>query len=59
MCGVFKGQVFTDTTLTIPTVTRFNIGDRFDGARTWNGHIAAIRYYKKRLPNAKLVQLTV
>jgi hypothetical protein len=23
-----------------------------------NGHIAAIRYYKKRLPNAKLVTLT-
>jgi hypothetical protein len=58
MCGVFKGQVFTDTTLTIPTVTRFNIGDRFDGARTWNGHIASLRYYRKRLPNAKLVTLT-
>jgi hypothetical protein len=24
-----------------------------------NGHIASLRYYRKRLPNAKLVQLTV
>jgi hypothetical protein len=41
--------------------TILNIGRRsaFGGANYLNGHIAAIRYYKKRLPNAKLAQLTV
>ena len=31
----------------------------YDPGSQFNGHFAAIRYYKKRLPNAKLVQLTV
>jgi hypothetical protein len=40
--------------------TILNIGRRsdFGGAAYLNGHIAAIRYYKKRLSNAKLVTLT-
>jgi hypothetical protein len=57
--GSLGGSITTDSTGTIPSPDRMFIGDRFDGARTWNGHIAAIRYYKKRLPNAKLAQLTV
>jgi hypothetical protein len=40
-------------------VDRLIIGNRPDGSRNLNGHIAAIRYYKKRLPDAKLAQLTV
>jgi hypothetical protein len=40
--------------------TSLSIGSRGNGASAFlNGHIAAIRYYKKRLPNAKLAQLTV
>ena len=41
--------------------TILNIGRRsdFGGANYLNGHIAAIRYYKKRLPNAKIQALTV
>jgi hypothetical protein len=40
--------------------TSLSIGSRGNGASLFlNGHIAAIRYYKKRLPNAKLQALTV
>jgi hypothetical protein len=40
--------------------TSLSIGSRGNGASFFlNGHIAAIRYYKKRLPNAKLQALTV
>ena len=49
--------VGTDTTVTMPNPTSMRIGGN-DGANVLNGHIAAIRYYKKRLPNAKLVTLT-
>jgi hypothetical protein len=39
--------------------TSLSIGSRGNGASVFlNGHIAAIRYYKKRLPDAKLAQLT-
>jgi hypothetical protein len=39
--------------------TSLSIGSRGNGASAFlNGHIAAIRYYKKRLPDAKLVTLT-
>lgn len=58
MGGVFKGQLYTDTTITIPPVNQLHIGNRFDGARPWNGHIARIQYFRKRLPNAKLQTLT-
>jgi hypothetical protein len=48
------------TSALIPTVDRLTIGNvAFAGQAFYlNGHIAAIRYYKKRLPNAKLVTLT-
>ena len=39
-------------------INRLNIGSQND-TELINGHIAAIRYYKKRLPNAKLQALTV
>ena len=49
--------VGTDNSGTIPTPTAMRIGSRDDGLQI-NGHLAAVRYYKKRLPNAKLAQLT-
>jgi hypothetical protein len=48
----------TDNNGTMPFPTVMRIGGRDDGLQL-NGHLASIRYYKKRLPNAKLVQLTV
>jgi hypothetical protein len=50
--------VGTDTSGTVPSPTAMRIGARDDGLQI-NGHLAAVRYYKKRLPNAKLAQLTV
>jgi len=57
--GSFNGNLITDTTVSLPAVDRMFIGNRVDGTRTWNGHIAYIRYYKKRLPDAKLQSLTL
>jgi hypothetical protein len=47
----------TDTSGTIPTVDRMRIGAG-QGGNTMCGCVASLRYYKKRLPNAKLAQLT-
>lgn len=52
------GAAVTDTSGTLPTVDRMRIGAG-QGGNTMCGHIAAIRYYKKRLSNAKLQSLTV
>jgi hypothetical protein len=51
----------SDTSALIPTVDRLTIGNVAVAGQAFylNGTIAAIRYYKKRLPNAKLAQLTV
>jgi hypothetical protein len=49
--------VGTDTSGTMPSPTAMHIGMR-DGAIQINGHLAAVRCYKKRLPNAKLQALT-
>jgi len=43
-----------DTSVTMPV----SISQAFIGASALTGHIASIRYYKKRLPNAKLQALT-
>jgi hypothetical protein len=42
-----------------PLNPALNIGYSGVASTYINGHIAAIRYYKKRLPNAKLQALTV
>lgn len=47
----------TDTSGTMPSPTIMHIGNR-EGSLQINGHLAAIRYYKLRLPNAKLQALT-
>jgi hypothetical protein len=49
--------VGTDTSGTLPSPTTMQIGNR-DGTLQINGHLASIRYYKKRLPDAKLQALT-
>jgi hypothetical protein len=54
--------VGSDTSANMPiALTALNIGGPRSGVsgNHLNGTIAAIRYYKKRLPNAKLAQLTV
>jgi hypothetical protein len=49
-----------DTSVVVPTnLTRLNIGSvSLASAEFANGHIAAIRYFRKRLPDAKLQSLT-
>jgi hypothetical protein len=65
----YEGTSFASTTNggTVATATRtmpvglnaMRIGNLTEGNYQLNGHIAAIRYYRKRLPNAKLQTLTV
>jgi len=50
--------VGTDTSGTVPSPTAIRIGSRDDG-RAMNGHLEAVRYYRKRLSNAKLQSFTV
>jgi hypothetical protein len=50
----------TNSTTSIMLADRLIIGAGFSGSIGFlNGYISAIRYYRKRLPNAKLAQLTV
>jgi hypothetical protein len=53
------GTVATDSTASIPTVNRLNIGGAYTTGYGLNGTIASIRYFKKRLSNAKLQAITV
>jgi hypothetical protein len=55
--SVNGGSAVTDTAGTIPTVDRMRIGAG-QGGNTMCGCISAIRYFKKRLPDAKLQSLT-
>ena len=52
------GIVGTDNLGTIPSPTAMRIGSRDDGLSI-NGHLAAVRYYKKRLSNPRLQSITV
>jgi len=53
--GILGG---TDTIATMPSPTTFNFGNLSAG-NYLNGCIISLRYYKKRLPNAKIQALTV
>jgi hypothetical protein len=57
--GVRNGTLGgADTNATMPSPTTFHIGNLL-GTSSWlNGCISSIRYFKKRLPNAKLQTLT-
>jgi len=57
--AVTNGGAVATATRTMPLgLNAIRIGNLVGGPFQLNGHIAAIRYYKKRLPNAKLVTLT-
>jgi hypothetical protein len=54
-----NGQtVTTDTSGTVPSVDRMNIGNRQDLARPFTGTIRQIAYYPRRLANAELRGIT-
>jgi len=50
--------VNTDTSGTLPTVNKIDIGRSQPDSNYLNGHIARLRYYRKRLPNATLQLLS-
>lgn len=52
-------SVIIDTLASIPTFNRVDIGMSFVPSLFLNGHIASIRYYRKRLSNSRLQALTV
>jgi hypothetical protein len=57
--SVTNGGAVATATRTMPTgLNAMRIGNLTDSSFYLSGHIAAIRFYKKRLPNAKLVALT-
>jgi len=58
--GSLNGSaVITGTVSTLPLMTSLGIGSRYSNTLFINGHIAALKFYKKRLANAKLASLTV
>jgi hypothetical protein len=58
--GVLSGgAVSVETGSTALSFTGMTIGSNRSSNHQMSGHIAAIRYYKKRLPDAKLQALTV
>jgi hypothetical protein len=59
--GAYNGTLGgsdTNTNGTIPNSSELHIGNLGNVSDRFTGHLASIRYYKKRLPNAKLVTLT-
>ena len=58
--GVLSGgAVSVETGSTALSFTGMTIGSNRSSAHQMSGHIASIRYFKKRLPNAKLQSLTL
>lgn len=58
--SVTNGGAVATATRTMPTgLSAMKIGNLAESSFYLSGHIAAIRFYKKRLPNAKLQALTV
>jgi hypothetical protein len=50
--------VGTDTSAALPSVAQLNLGIKPNGADVLNGHIQSLTYYRKRLSNLQLQQLT-
>lgn len=48
----------TTTIGNMALVNRLDIGDRYDGTRKLNGWIRSLRYYNRRLQDAKIMDLT-
>jgi hypothetical protein len=58
--AVTNGGAVATATRTMPLgLNAIRIGNLVGGSFYLNGHIAAVRFYKKRLPNAKIQALTV
>jgi hypothetical protein len=58
--SVTNGGAVATATRTMPTgLNAMKIGNLAESPFYLSGHIAAIRFYKKRLPNAKIQALTV
>ena len=55
--GAIPTPSTNNSTASVASASSFDIG--FVSTSRLNGHIAAIRYYRKRFSNAKLAQLTV
>lgn len=51
-------SVLTDNTVVVPVVTSLAIGSLAGSSNYLNGHIARLRYFNKRLPNATLQKLS-
>ena len=50
--------VLSDTSGTLPTATKMDIGEATYNNSHLNGHIKSIKYYPRRLSNAQLQELT-
>jgi len=48
----------TDNSISLPTASQLNIGDRATGNRHINGHISQLTYYPSRLTNTQIQTLT-
>ena len=58
--SVTNGGTVSTATRTMPVgLSTLRIGNIAEGSFYLSGHIASLRYYKKRLPNEKLASLTV
>lgn len=51
-------MAMTDSSGALPAINQLYLGNRFDGARGYNGHISRFAYYPRRLANADLQGLT-
>jgi hypothetical protein len=56
--GSVYGLVVSGSGSSLNNFTGVDIGRRAGGSLYFNGHLAAIRYFRKRLPNAKLQAIT-
>ena len=50
--------IAVDNTITLPLLSRFNIGAKGGASNYLNGHIQSIRYYPRRLADSDLQRLT-
>jgi len=56
--SVNGAAVVTDTSATLPTVTRLHIGSDDGGSNAFNGHIYSLTYVPRRMTNVELVSKT-
>lgn len=54
-----NGTLFTDTSATVPVVTKINFGSNHVGGDSLNGYLQQVKYWPQRLSDSQLQQLTV